>query len=65
LEGLGVGARIEMITEHLKRDLFPFFAAPLSFANVCWFPFSLFVIKNPAEMTLVGLNIVPAFLQVI
>lgn len=50
-----MGARIEMITEQLKRDFF-LSAAPSSFVNVCSFPFSLFVIKNPAEMTLGGLK---------
>lgn len=52
LEGLGVGMGKEMITEQLERDLFLFLLRPLLFANVCWFLFSLFVIKNPAEITL-------------
>lgn len=35
-----------------KKRFVSLFAAPLSFANICWFPFSLSVMKNPAEMTL-------------
>ena len=40
----------------VRKKFVSLFAAPLLFANVCWFPFSLFVIKNPAEMTVGGLN---------
>ena len=40
----------------VRKKFVSLFAAPLLFANVCWFPFSLFVIKNPAEMTVGGSN---------
>lgn len=48
MEGLGVG---ENRSDHssVKKRCVSLSAAPLSFANVCWFPFSLFVIKNPAD----------------
>lgn len=50
----------------VKKRFVSLSAAPLPFANACWFPFSQFVMKNPADTWWCEEpSVVPAFPQVI
>lgn len=65
LEGLGMG---ENRDDHrsVKKKFVSLSAAPLPFANACWFPLSLLVMKNPADTWWCEEpSVVPAFTQVI